>query len=119
MCNKRNFKKDVEGIGSSAINEMMVAYVNIKDVDRKGVAEAVEIVLGAMTSAKDEANICFDRGPRSFADSKEYSKARRAFFKALFAKIANDFNQNLEEALKKFNAALPESVKEAQKVAAN
>ena len=52
MCNKRNFKKDVEAIGSSAINEMMVAYVNIKDVDRKGVAEAVEIVLGAMTSAR-------------------------------------------------------------------
>ena len=116
MPNKRLFKKSVESVGASVCNNMMAAYYNIDGIDREKVANAVSTMLGAVATAKDNANIFFDRGPRAFdGDMKAYTKAKREFFKALFAKIGNDFNEELQAALKEFNEAVPESARKAAK----
>lgn len=114
MVNKRDFKKYANALGSSVANEMMVAYYNVEGIDRKAVAQAVEKVIGAIEEAKNNANRFFDRGPKSFADRKEYAVAKRNFFRSLFQKIEKDFNTQINEALKEFNAAVPESAKKAQ-----
>lgn len=117
MVNKREFKKYVDALGSSVAQEMMLAYYNVEGIDGKATGEAVQKVIAAVEEAKCNANRYFDRGPRAFADRKEYAVAKRNFFRALFQKIEKDFNGEINAALKQFNAALPEEVKQAQKEA--
>ncbi len=115
MANKREFKKYVDALGSSILDEMVPTYYNVKGVDKDKVAEAIEMVLGAIGKAKNNANVFFDRGPKSYADHKEYAKAKDAFFKALFNKIETEFGEEINLALKKFNEAIPAEVKEENK----
>ena len=119
MPNKREFKKYADALGASVIEEMMVAYYNVEGADRKAIADAVGKVLAAIEEAKNNSNVYFDRGVKAFPDHKEYSKAKKAFFRALFNKIESDFSAQVEDAVKAFNAALPEAYKAAQKEAAN
>lgn len=115
MANKRDFKKFVDALGATIIEKMMVAYYNCDGANTQAISDAAGKVLNAMEGAKTNSNIFFERGVRSFADHKEYSKAKRAFFKALFHKIVTDFDAQISEALKEFNAAIPAEVKAAQK----
>ncbi|MBD5176949.1 MAG: hypothetical protein HDT05_06025 [Bacteroidales bacterium] len=119
MPNKREFKKYADALGASIVEEMMVSYYNVEGADKKAIAEAVGKVLGAIETAKNNANVYFDRGPKAFADHKEYAQAKRQFFRSLFNKIESDFGAQVDDAVKQFNAALPESYKAAQKEAAN
>lgn len=118
MPNKRDFKKYTDALGASVVEEMMIAYYNVDGADRKAIASAVSKVLAAIEKAKNNANIYFDRGPKAFADHAEYAKEKRNFFRSLFNKITNEFDDDVNAALKEFNGALPASAKEAQKEAA-
>lgn len=113
--NKQDFKKCIETAGASICNEMMAVYYNVSDVDRDKIASAVAKVLRATAIAKSNANIYFERGSKGFSDMKEYKKAKREFFKKLFAKNTEDFNTSISAALKEFNEAVPQSVKDANK----
>lgn len=117
MPNKREFKKFADALGASVVEEMMVAYYNVEGADKNAISDAVGKVLEAIESAKNNANVFFERGPKSFADHKEYATAKRNFFRSLFNKIEDDFNNEINEAVKQFNEALPESYKAAQKEA--
>lgn len=114
MTNKRDFKKYANALGSSVAQEMMTAYYGVEGIDREAVANAVHKVIAAIEDAKNNANRFFDRGAKSFADRKEYAAAKRNFFRSLFEKIEKDFNTQINEALKDFNAALPASAKAEQ-----
>ncbi|MDE7160534.1 MAG: hypothetical protein K2O24_06815 [Muribaculaceae bacterium] len=113
MVNKREFKKYVDAVGASVCNGMMEAYYGVEGIDKEAVAQAVTKVLGAIGAAKSNANRYFDRGPKGYADMKEYARAKREFFRALFKKITEDFSKEVDEALKQFNAAIPESARKA------
>lgn len=115
MPNKREFKKYADALGASVLDEMITAYHNVEGADRDKISEAVKLTLGAVAKAKDNANVYFDKGHRAFADMKEYSKAKRAFFRALFDKIETEFSEEINAALKTFNAALPAEEKERNK----
>lgn len=117
MANKRDFKKSVEAIGASICNDMMITYYNVDGVDRNAIAGAIEKVLVATAKAKDNANIFFDRGPRAFDDVKDYLKEKKNFFRSLFNKIDSEFAEEIEVALKEYNAAIPADVKAKNKEA--
>lgn len=119
MANKREFKKFVDSLGASVLDEMISAYYNVKDADRDKITEAIEKTLGAIGKAKNNANVYFDRGPKAFENMTEYAKAKAAFFKALFNKIETEFNEEVNQALKVFNGALPEEVRQRNKELAN
>lgn len=119
MPNKRDFKKYVDALGASVVEEMMVAYYNVEGADRKAIADAVGKVLAAIEDAKNKSNVYFDRGHKAFADQRDYSKEKHEFFRALFNNIETEFGKEIDESIKAFNAALPESYKAAQKQAAN
>jgi len=114
--NKRQLKKAVETVGASICNEMMTVYYNETEVDQNKISQAVAKMLGATASAKSNANVCFDRGRKAFASDQEYSKAKAEFFRKLFAKIRTDFNAEISAALKLFNEAVPQAVKDANRV---
>lgn len=115
MANKREFKKNVERLGSDLCENMMISWVNIEDADKKAIAEAIGKILSGVENARSNANVFFDKGVKAFENKKEYSKAKVVFFKKLFNKIIEDLNQNINEALKLYNGALPQSVKDANK----
>lgn len=115
MANKREFKKYADAVGASVCEEMMEAYYNVKDADKAAIEQAIAKVLGATAAAKSNANVFFDKGHKAFENLKEYSKAKEAFFTQLFAKINDDFSKEIEAAVKQFNAAIPQNVKEEQK----
>lgn len=115
MGNKREFKKSAEAIGASVCESMMSTYYNVEGVDKSAIEKAIAKVLGAVGAAQSNANITFDKGAKAFDNLEAYSKAKKEFYKKLFVKISDDFNNELDEALKQFNAAIPAEVKEAQK----
>lgn len=115
--NKRDFKKTVDAIGANVCDEMMVVYYNVDGVDKEAISNAIGKVLGAVGAAKSHANIFFDKGHRAFNDVKQYGQAKREFFRTLFKKINKDFADEINAALKDFNAAIPEDKKDAVKVA--
>ncbi len=118
MANKREFKKDVEALGATICEEMMATYYNVENVDRDEIAKSIEKVLFAITQAKDNANVSFDRGVKAFGSKEEYSKAKTKFFKSLFIKINEELAEKLNDALAVFNKALPEEIKQQNKEAA-
>ena len=119
MANKREFKKYADALGASIIDEMISAYYNVEGADRDKIAEAMETVLGAIGKAKNDTNVTFDRGVKAFEGIEEYAKAKKAFFRSLFDKIETEFGEEVNEALKLFNAALPAEEKARNKEFAN
>lgn len=115
MGNKRNFKKYVTAVGAAVTEDMLIARYNVEGIDKKAVDEAVNEVLTAVETANANANVFFDRGEKSFESKEEYLKAKKAFFKALFNRIVTDFSKEIDEAIKKFNAAVPAAVKAENK----
>ncbi|MDE6578471.1 MAG: hypothetical protein K2J82_05870 [Muribaculaceae bacterium] len=115
MSNKRVFKKYADAIGASVCESMMSTYYNTEEVNKETIEKAIAKVLGATGAAKSNANVTFDKGVKAFGSLEEYSKAKKDFYKKLFVKISDDFNSELDEALKLFNSAIPEEVKAAQK----
>ncbi len=103
MANKREFKKYVDAIGASVIDEMIAAYYNVEKSDK----------------AKNNSNVTFDRGEKAFGDKKEYVTAKKNFYKSLFDKIFTEFDEETGAALKEFNAAIPEEVKMMNKESVN
>lgn len=117
MANKREFKKYVEAVGASACDAMMATYYNVEGADKEAIEKAIVKVLGAVGEARANSNVYFDKGVKAFENQAEYSKAKGEFFKKLFDKINADFAKNIDEALKIFNAAIPQSVKDEYKKA--
>lgn len=115
--NKRDFKKYVESVGDSACASMVDVYESVEKVDKSKVADAVEKVIAAVAAAKTNADVTFDKGVKAFNSLAEYSKAKKIFFRQLFNKITEDFYKDLDEAVKEFNAAIPEEVKADNKEA--
>lgn len=119
MANKREFKKYVDALGASVIDELVSSYYNVEGVDRDKITQAIEKVLGAVGRSKSNSNIKFDRGPKAFDNIEEYSKAKKAFFVALFDKIDTEFDESINQAVKLLNEAIPASVKAQNKEIAN
>lgn len=118
MANKREFKKYVDALGATVLDEMSCAY-NLNGIDRDKVINAMGMALSAIGKARNNANISFDRGPKAFADLRAYSKARREFYTALFDKIQTEFSEEMNQALKALNECLPAEVREQNKALAN
>ena len=104
MANKREFKKYVNAVCESIINDMMTAYYHVEEVDKTAVEAAVADILMATENAILKSGIKF-----------AYHNAKRNFFKSLYRKINKEFSNNVNAAIKKFNAAIPASIKDANK----
>ena len=116
--NKRDFKKYVDSVGDSACSSMVDVFETQANIDKEKVANAIEKVLAAVTKARKNADVTFDKGVKAFDNLVEYSKAKKAFYRQLFTKIYQEFYDELDAAVKEFNAGIPEEVKAENKEAA-
>lgn len=117
--NKREFKKYADALGASVIDEMTIAYYNVDGIDRDKLTQAIEVALGAVGKARSNANVTFDRGRKAFDSLADYSKAKTNFYRSLFDKVETEFSEEINQALKLFNASLPADEKERNKQYAN
>lgn len=115
MANKRDLKKNIDAAGAYDIEKMMDMLYNVKNVDKAQAKEAIKQVLGAIGAARSNANITFDKGVKAFGSLKEYSKAKKDFYKRLMKKVRADFDEDIDRAVATFNKAIPEEVREQLK----
>ena len=59
----------------------------------------------------------FDKGVKAFDSLEDYCKAKKEFYSKMFVKINDDFAKEIDEALKVFNGAIPQAVKDSYKKA--
>lgn len=93
---------------------MLIAYNN-EGVDLDKVDEAVARLLAGANSVIDRSNTFFGRKFRDFESREARDAERKAFFADLFRGLKADFTSEMNEALKIFNSALPESLREQNK----
>lgn len=113
--NKQEFKKAVEATSASICNQMITVNNNVEGVDKDKISVAVTKILSATKEAKSNANHFFGLGYKEFNEMKEYRMSKRKFFRELFVKIREDYNNEIAAALKLFNEAVPNSPKDINK----
>lgn len=118
MANKREFKKSVEALSAALVDEMMISYYNVKDVDRQKISDAVATIITALEKAKVDTAVQFDKKTKDFENLAGYLKAKKEFSKEKYDKAIEAYNNALADALKAYNEAMPQAEKEANKKAA-
>lgn len=114
MANKRAFKKYISTVCASLCEYMMDVCTFVPGVDEEEINKAVITVLTAGEAAVIKTNVKFDKSPKAFS-AGGYAKARRQFFKTVYAKACKEFKDSVDNAVKMFNAAVPAEVKEQNK----
>lgn len=115
MANKREFKKYVTAVSQDIITTMMTVCYSTDGVNHDIVDKAVATILVAGENAICKSNVKFDKTEGASEDAHAFHKAKRNFYRSLFKKVNKEFTDAINEAVKQFNAALPESVKAANK----
>lgn len=108
-ANKRLLKKEIHRICGALAGECVLAKIAIPGIDREKLNEIIYQLADLQTSALRLVSVEFPRTPRSFDNRKEYADARRAYFKASFAKLREHFNARVQEILKEMNATVPDA----------
>lgn len=108
-ANKRLLKKEIHRICGALAGECVLAKIAIPGIDREKLNEIIYQLADLQASALRLVSVEFPRTPRSFDSRKEYADARRAYFKASFAKLREHFNARVQEILKEMNATVPDA----------
>lgn len=108
-ANKRLLKKEIHRICGALAGECVLAKIAIPSIDREKLNEIIYQLADLQASALRLVSVEFPRTPRSFDNRKEYADARRAYFKASFAKLREHFNARVQEILKEMNATVPDA----------
>ena len=108
-ANKRLLKKEIHRICGALAGECVLAKIAIPGIDREKLNEIIYQLADLQASALRLVSVEFPRTPRSFVIRKEYADARRAYFKASFAKLREHFNARVQEILKEMNATVPDA----------
>ncbi len=119
MSNKRDLKKIIRNTCGGLALDMVNAgelfpQINPKDVEQI-VYDCALLQLGTLR----RLSIAFDRSRSDFADKGEYTHARREYFSKAYSALMAEFYKDVEEIIKRMNAALPEDVRLILKKVAN
>lgn len=115
MANKREFKKQTHALTAAVVNDMMMTSFISDKVDKEAVDNAIIKLLAASEAAIVKVNVKFDKTLKAFDSEKEYKKAKRSFYKALYDKAGDEFVEKLKESMADFNSCFPSEVKDSLK----
>lgn len=116
MANKRSFKKYVAYLTNNVCQDMMIQSCNNNQVNHELIDEAIIDVLKAGGDAVINSNVQFDKCKCAYdGNIRAYRADKAKFNRSLFKKINNDFLNAIENALKKFNSAIPQEIKDQNK----
>ncbi len=98
-ANKRLLKKEIHRICGALAGECVLAKIAIPGIDREKLNEIIYQLADLQASALRLVSVEFPRTPRSFDNRKEYADARRAYFKASFAKLPEQRKAQMKHIL--------------------
>lgn len=115
-ANKRLLKKEIHRICGALAGECVLAKIAIPGIDREKLNEIIYQLADLQESALRLVSVDFPGSASSYATRKEYVDARRAYFKASYARLKDHFNARVQEILREMNATVPDaSTPEARK----
>ncbi|WP_302064275.1 hypothetical protein [uncultured Duncaniella sp.] len=106
-ANKRLLKKEIHRICGALAGECVLAKLAIPGISREKLNEIIYQLADLQQSALRLVSIDFPGVPSGYNSRKEDIMARRAYFKASYAKLREHFNARIQEILKEMNAAVP------------
>ncbi|MDE7152970.1 MAG: hypothetical protein K2O00_00825 [Muribaculaceae bacterium] len=104
---KRNIKKEIRRTCGEIACEALFAESLINAIDKNAMQQVIITAAHLQDSALRKTSVAFDKTPRDFASRKEYNKARRAYYKKVFAAINSEFADTLGQVAKAMNGAMP------------
>lgn len=113
MANLRDLKKEVRYACGELAAECMIAAHYVEGVDPKAMSEIVGKIASLQGSALSHVSFSFDKTQKNFENRAAYLKARKEYFKKAYASFREKFNEKVVEIVRDMNAALPQSVKDA------
>lgn len=106
-ANRRLLKKEIHRICGALAGECVLAKIAVPGADGEKLNDIICQLAGLQESALRLVSVDFPRTPGSFASRKEYAGARRAYYKASYARLREHFNARVQEILGQMNAAVP------------
>ncbi|WP_303030252.1 hypothetical protein [uncultured Duncaniella sp.] len=106
-ANKRLLKKEIHRICGALAGECVLAKIAIPGIDREKLNEIIYQLADLQESALRLVSVDFPGSASSYATRKEYVDARRAYFKASYARLKDHFNARVQEILREMNATVP------------
>lgn len=111
MANKRQLKKFIRNFCGAAASEILIARAAFPSVERRKVYDIVKEIAALQAASLNRVNLTFDKTPSAFESPRAYTAARRAYFRAAYGKLLQEFDARMEDIVKKMNEALPEDAR--------
>lgn len=107
MSNLRIAKKNIKNLCNDIIAECVIAETLGKNADTSKLADIVENTIKLKYDSIRKASVSFDKAPRDFANRAEYNKAKRNYYKKVFASLDTLFFKEIESQVAELNKAVP------------
>lgn len=104
---KRDIKKEIHRTCGTVACEAIFAASLINGVDKDAMRSPIINAAVLQENSLKKISVAFDKTPSDFPSRKEYNKARREYFKKVFAAIRLEFEVALQEIVKEMNGAMP------------
>ena len=108
MANKRQIKKRIQYVCGQMAAELLLAQFIVSGIKDEDVNRIVCNIAALQSEAIGHVSVSFDKVPRDFAQPGEYARARRAYYRAAFARLKEDFATAATDIVKQMNEAVPE-----------
>lgn len=115
MANKRSLKKQIRYICGSIAGECLIAREMIEGIDTEKMNNIVLHLATLQSSAIQNVSFSFDKTPRDFDSLRSYHKAARTYHAQAYAKLRDEFNNNIQLIIKDMNSLLPQAQREENK----
>ncbi|MDE6265924.1 MAG: hypothetical protein K2M07_01060 [Muribaculaceae bacterium] len=104
---KRDIKKEIRQTCGTVACEAILAASLINGVDKEAMRKPIINAAVLQENSLRKVSVAFDKTPADFPSRKDYNKARRAYYKKVFAAIRSEFGGALQEIVNEMNGAMP------------
>lgn len=109
MANKRQLKKAIRRTCGYLAGECIISQQLIPGIDKDKLDDAIVEAADLQTETLKAVTFSFDKTCKSFGNPSEYHKARSAYFKKAYTKLAETFSEGVDKIVDTMNSALPAS----------
>lgn len=117
MTNKRQLKKYVRYVCGDLAAEIIIASRLFDGYDRDTVNKIISDIASLQQTTLADMSFAFDRTSREFANRAEYRRALKAYHKAAYNRLFENFDNRVNEIVKEMNEATPQTVRDSFKKA--
>ncbi len=113
MANKRQLKKRIDYVCSELAYEFQLAACITPEPDFEAIADIVHRLAALQNKTRARVNFSFDKTPAEFETPRQYAAARRAYNKAAYERLREDYSKALADIIKDMNRVVPAESREA------